>query len=105
MNDEPLDRDLERMSGSPELAHEIKQSLRRLSNGAAGPQLAEMARELLEGRTDLRTVAQSSAYANDLTGAIGQFQRWQSSQTQEERDQVVNEARRRPLAQDGPADE
>jgi hypothetical protein len=93
MTDSPLDRDLEQMAGSPQLAKAIKQNLQRLSNGAAGPDLAEMAREVLEGRTDLRTIARSSAYASQLTASINEFDRWQSELTQEERNALVENAR------------
>ncbi len=100
MSDESLDRDLEQMSGSPALAKQLKESLRRLTDGAAGPKLAEMARDVLVGRTDLRMVARSSVYADNLTEAIGRFQRWQAELTPEEREQFLSEARRRLLGQD-----
>jgi hypothetical protein len=89
MTDSPLDRDLEQMAGSPQLAKAIKQNLQRLSNGAAGPDLAVMAREVIEGRTDLRTIARSSAYAGQLTASISDFNRWQSELTPEERNELV----------------
>jgi hypothetical protein len=107
MTDDRLDRDLERMAGSPDIAKAIKESLRRLSRGAAGSDLAEMAREVLEGRTDLRTVARSSAYADRITEGIGEFNRWQSELTPEERDQFLDDARERlhGRAGDGDGDE
>ncbi|HEV8173998.1 MAG TPA: hypothetical protein VGP91_10165 [Actinoplanes sp.] len=93
MTDDPLDRDLEQMAGSPQLAKAIKQNLQRLSNGAAGPDLAEMARDVLEGRTDLRTVARSSAYAGQITEGINKFNRWQSDLTPDERTQLLEDTR------------
>jgi hypothetical protein len=97
---EALDRDLEQMSGSPALAKQVKESLRRLADGAAGPKLAEMARDVLDGRTDLRTVARSSVYADNLTEAIGQFQRWQAQLTPEERERFLGQARQELLGHD-----
>jgi hypothetical protein len=47
VDEEPLQRELEQMSGSPVFAKKIKESLQRLAGGAAGPELAEMAREVL----------------------------------------------------------
>jgi hypothetical protein len=93
MTDDALDRDLEQMAGSPQLAKAIKQNLQRLSNGAAGPDLAEMARDVLEGRTDLRTVARSSAYAGQITEGINKFNRWQSDLTPDERTQLLEDTR------------
>jgi hypothetical protein len=97
---EALDRDLEQMSGSPALANQVKESLHRLADGTAGPKLAEMARDVLDGRTDLRTVARSSVYADNLTDAIGQFQRWQAQLTPDEREQFLNQARQQLLGED-----
>lgn len=97
MTDEQLQRDLEQMSGSPAIAKQIKESLRRLTNGAAGPELAEMARDVLDGRTDLRSVARSSVYAGHFTDAIGRFQRWHADLTPDERNQLVVDTRARLL--------
>jgi hypothetical protein len=101
MTDDPLDRDLEQMAGSPQLAKAIKQNLHRLSKGAAGSDLAEMARDVLEGRTDLRTIARSSAYAGQITEGITKFNRWQSELTPEERDKLLEETRARVYDEDG----
>jgi hypothetical protein len=100
MSDEALDRDLEQMSGNPALAKHIKESLRRLAGGAAGPMLAEMARDVLNGRTDLRTAARSSIYADNLTEAIGQFQRWQDTLAPDEREQFLTQTQQQLLGQD-----
>jgi hypothetical protein len=94
-NSEQLDRDLDDMSGNPAIAKHLKESLRRLSDGSAGPELAEMAREVLEGRTDLRTVARSSAYADQMTEAVGRFQNWQAEATPEERSQLLEETQKK----------
>jgi hypothetical protein len=97
--DEALDRDLEQMTGSPVLAKHLKQSLRRLVDGAAGPRLAEVAREALDGRTALRDMAKSSAYADYFTDAIAGFHRWQAELTPAEREQYLDEVRQRLLGE------
>jgi hypothetical protein len=93
MDDEQLQRGLEQMSGNPALANQIKQSLRQLNDGRAGPGLAELARDVLAGRTDLRTIAQHSAYANQLTDAIQRFHHWYTQLTPDERDQLADDTR------------
>lgn len=97
---EALDRDLAQMSGSPALAKQVKEDLRRLADGAAGPKLAEMARDVLDGRIDLRAVARGSVYADNLTEAIGQYRRWQAQLTPDEREQFLSQARQQLLGQD-----
>ena len=74
MSDERLNSELEQMAGNPKLARAIKDALNKLGKGAGGADLAEMARDVLDGRIDLRTVGQSSAYSHQMTEAIGQFQ-------------------------------
>jgi hypothetical protein len=86
---DPLDRDLERMAGSPELAKTVRANLVRLSKGAGGPDLAEMARDLLDGRTELSTIARSSAYADQISAATVQFQTWYAELTEEEREKLI----------------
>jgi hypothetical protein len=93
MTDDNLNRELERMAGNPATARAIKSALDRLKNGTAGSDLAEMARDILDGRIQLRDVGQSSAYANPLTEAVGRFQQWQADLTDEERQQQLATAR------------
>jgi hypothetical protein len=94
MTNEELDRELERMAGSPTMAKAIKGALERLSGGSAGSDLAEMARDVLAGRTDLRTVGQSSGYSTQLTEAIGAYQQWEAELSPEEREELQAETRR-----------
>ena len=89
-----VDRELEDMSGSPLLARELKETLRGLRDGAAGPELAEMAREVLNGDLDLRSVARSSVYADQFSRAIGLYQRWYEQLTPGEREQLLTDTRR-----------
>jgi len=66
MSDEAIDRELDDMTGDPALTTSIKDSLTRLRDGAAGPELAEMARDLLDGRISLRQVTRSGLYTEAL---------------------------------------
>ena len=58
-SDDDLTRDLQRTLGTKELADRVRQSIVRLRDGAGGEQLAEMACDLLAGRTDLRTISRT----------------------------------------------
>jgi hypothetical protein len=62
--------------------------------------LAEMAGEVLDGHTDLRAVARSSVYADNLAESIRGFQRWQETRTPEEREQFRSQARQQLLGND-----
>jgi hypothetical protein len=91
MDNDQLQDDLERMSGNRALAKQLTESLRQLAGGAAGTELAEMARDVLAGRTDLRTIANTSVYADQMAEAIGRFRHWYDELTTEERDQLTND--------------
>jgi hypothetical protein len=93
VTDDPVERDLEDMAGDPKLAKSIRRSLEQLRNGSAGPDLAEMAKDVLDGRTDLRMVARSAAYANDITAGIGRYKSWEAQLSPEERAAFEQEAR------------
>jgi hypothetical protein len=92
MTSDPIDDELNQMAGNPKLAKAIKEGLERLSKGAGGPDLQEMARELLAGRTSLRTVGSSTAYAAQLTSAIEAFTRWRADLSPEERADIEQAA-------------
>jgi hypothetical protein len=93
VTDDPVERDLEDMAGDPKLAKSIRRSLEQLRDGSAGPALAEMAKDVLEGRTDLRAVARSAAYAGELTEGLDQYKSWEAQLTPEERVEFDREAR------------
>ena len=95
MSDEHLDRQLAEMTGNPQLARAIKNSLRKLQDGAAGPELAEMAGEILNGRSDLRGLATTSAYAGALTDGVERFQQWQAETPADEREHIAAQTRTR----------
>jgi hypothetical protein len=93
MQDEQVDRDLDAMTGDPVLTRQLKASLQKLRDGVGGPALAEIAREVLEGRTTLRDVARSSAYANEMSAVMARLQQWNADLTDEQREQLVADAR------------
>jgi hypothetical protein len=88
----PLDHELDRMAGHPGLAKAVMANLAQLSRGVAGPDLAEMARDLMDGRIDIRTVARSSAYAEQITNATVTFEQWYSELSPEEREKLIADA-------------
>ena len=88
-----LGNDLNRIAGDPELARRLREDIVRLRGGAGGDKLAEMARDLLDGRIDLRMVAGSSAYAEPLSAAAAKYDEWFRSLDPEERDRLMAEAR------------
>lgn len=88
MTGDPLDRDLHEMAGNPRVAAAIKNHLQRLSRGAGGEELAEMARDLLDGRTSLREVGKSQVYAEQFTSATARFFNWYAELTPEERQRL-----------------
>jgi hypothetical protein len=91
--DDALKRELERTLGSSELAKRVYDDIVRLRDGVGGSQLAEMARDLLDGRIDVRAVARSSAYAEPLSAAAARYDEWLQSLDPEERDRLMAEAR------------
>ena len=90
---QPIDDELLRMAGNPNLALAVKTALERLSNGAAGEELAEMATELLAGRASLRDIGRSEAYAARIADGFAGFQKWQSALQPEEREELVRKVR------------
>jgi len=97
MTDEPapIDDELRRMTSNHQVARAIKDSLERLSKGTASGELAEMARELLEGRTSLREVGRSSAYAGQFTEAAERYRKWFADLSPEQREELERTTRQR----------
>ena len=92
---EPIDDELRRMAENPKLAESVKESLRRLAGGSAGPALAEMAKELLAGRTSLREIGRSQAYAPELGAGVARFQQWHRDLTPEQRAELERQTQAR----------
>jgi hypothetical protein len=85
MRDDAIDSEIGEMADNPRVARALKDALRQLRDGVAGPVMAEMARELLDGSIRLRAVARSSAYGRELTAGFNQFERWEAALDPEER--------------------
>jgi len=90
--DDQVDRDLDDVTGNPAVTRHLKAKLQRLRGGAAGPELAEMARDVLAGKLRLRDVTRSSAFAGVMTNAVIRLSEWNASLTEEEGDHLCTEA-------------
>ncbi|WP_306215021.1 hypothetical protein [Actinoplanes sp. RD1] len=90
--DEDLNRRLDAMTGDPTVTKHLRASLERLRAGAAGAALAEMAEEILEGRTTLREVARSNAYVTEMTKVMTDFGQWNARLSDQEREKLAAEA-------------
>jgi flagellar biosynthesis component FlhA len=90
MNEE-LERNIEVTVSSPKVARAVKDSLERLKNGAGGPELQEIARDLLEGRISLRDLTRTSVYSNVLMDQMQRHKEWQTDLTAEQREQLERE--------------
>ncbi|MFG3703579.1 hypothetical protein ACGF7U_02415 [Micromonospora sp. NPDC047670] len=85
---EPERQFLDITEGSRGLAKLLHTSLRRLSDGVAGDDLQEMARDILAGHTDLRQIAASDAYGSHLLDRFHHFREWEQSLDPEERERM-----------------
>jgi hypothetical protein len=91
MSDEAIDRELDDMTGDPALTTSIKDSLTRLRDGAAGPDLAEMARDLLDGKISLRQVIRSGVYTEALLNQSAEVVRALDDLSPEELSQLADD--------------
>lgn len=94
-SDGALDDEFARMAGGRKLGQELRRNLERLRGGAAGPDLAEMARDILDGRITVREVARSNAYAVPLGEAMDRYRDALDKLSDEERQQQAAEAEKR----------
>jgi hypothetical protein len=98
---DPVDYELEQMAGSRKLAEELKRNLQTLRDHGGKSPLAEMAREVLEGRMILRDVARSSVFAVPLSEEMDRFQVHDSRLSEQERAKLIKEAEERLAGEDG----
>jgi hypothetical protein len=89
-----LDQQLDEIAGSPALAKAIKRQIMALRDGSGGTQLAEMARDLLDGRIELRSIASSDAYAEPLTEATSRYRTWFENLDEDQRTSLAAETQR-----------
>ncbi|WHT19016.1 hypothetical protein N8J89_38980 [Crossiella sp. CA-258035] len=77
----------------PARAKALRQSLERLAAGAGGSALAEMANDVLTGRSDLRTAVLSGTYAEALNSRVQQFSTWYQGLSEQEKEEQTERAR------------
>jgi hypothetical protein len=93
VSEDPIGQELTQMTGDPAVARAIKNSLTRLRDGASTPELAEMARDLLDGRTTLREVTRSGVYTRTLLDASTEARHEIDRLSPEEIQQLADESR------------
>ena len=94
MDSQPLDDELLRLTGgNPKIVQALRDGLQEMSRNRAHPELAEMARDLIAGRTTLRQLGQSDVYGNALTDAVTKFKQLQADLPPEERARLERQAR------------
>lgn len=79
--------------GDPQRAELLRRSLERLQNGAAGPALQEMARDVLAGRIGLRDATGYAYYQEALTAEATRYQQWRDQAGEAEVADAVRRAR------------
>lgn len=72
-----------------------RQALKRLADGCGGPELTELAREMLAGRLTAWQAATSNTYSEALIGRLGGFASYYETLSQEERDSLAEAGRAR----------
>ncbi|BCY11615.1 hypothetical protein [Actinoplanes sp. L3-i22] len=77
------------------VVREVKEALARMTGGAAGPSMAEMARDLLAGRIRLRDLATSSVYADPMAEGVERYLRWAAELTPEQSAALEDQVRDR----------
>lgn len=72
-----LDAELFDLAGrDPQRAELLRRSLQRLQEGAGGPELQEMARDVLAGRIGLRVAAAYDCYQPALRAEFERYRQW-----------------------------
>ncbi|MCK2236588.1 MULTISPECIES: hypothetical protein [unclassified Crossiella] len=77
----------------PVRAQALRQSLERLAGGAGGSALADMASDVLAGRTDLRSAVLSGTYTEALNSRMQQFSSWYQNLSDQEKEEQAERAR------------
>ncbi len=90
---EDLERQIETTVSSPRLARAVKDSLVRLKSGDGGPELQEIARDLLNGSITLRDLTRTSVYSGMFMDQFQRYNDWQASLTEQQREEFEREAR------------
>ncbi|NYT92641.1 hypothetical protein [Salinispora sp. H7-4] len=88
----PEQQFLDLTEGDPGLAKILYSSLAHLRDGIAGKDLQEMAGSVLAGHTDLRQVAASDAYGDEILGRFHHFRDWEQNLDPEEQQRLAEQA-------------
>jgi hypothetical protein len=76
-------------AGDRARARVLRESLRRLADGAGGAELQEMARDVVDGRVEFRTAMLSSAYSAAILEKARSFATWFDDLSSDEREAQV----------------
>lgn len=71
----------------------MRESLERLRAGHAGPVMAEMARDLIDGRISLRDVSRTSVYSEGLIEGVQAYKQWEARLDDDDRQQLHDAVR------------
>jgi hypothetical protein len=94
VSENPVDRDISSIVRDARIAEAVRDSLQRLRDGHAGPDMAEMARNLLEGRIRLRDIPRDPAYADGFLRGLDRYRQWEAGLDDEERRRFNDEVRK-----------
>jgi hypothetical protein len=85
----PPEGELHQVVADPVQKRLMRRSLEVLAGDKRDPALQEMARDVLSGRSSIREVEQTSAYAEALISRADSFKRYWDSISDEEREQLA----------------
>jgi hypothetical protein len=91
LDDDQVEQELQDFAGSRPLADELKRNLEKLRDQGEPP-LAEMARNILEGRMTLREVTRSTAFAGPLSEAMDRYREYDAQLNEPARAAQLREA-------------
>jgi hypothetical protein len=95
LTDDPVEAELREFAGDRTLADDLKRNLEKLRDHGGDSPLAEMARDILDGRMTLREVTRSTAFAAPLSEAMDRFREYDAQLSEQERARLLNEAEER----------
>jgi hypothetical protein len=81
--------------GDRSMAKAVRASLQRLRDGIGGPEMQEMARDVLEGRSTLRQVGRSEVYGGAFREQFRKLAQWRAEVGEEEYQAHMERARQR----------
>jgi hypothetical protein len=88
-----LEHQVESVVRNPKIALAVKGSLERLKSGHGGPELQEIARDLLNGSITLRDLTRTSVYSGVFMEQFHRYKDWEASLTAEDREEFQRQTR------------